>query len=111
MTRRPPRSTLFPYPTLFRSVAPQVTAKPNPRIQRHAPALAEGRHATGRDHRHRSRVHRPRHRSPGQTLAPVPLGNPHREGPVGVDRDPLGVVPSAPHVPPNPNPPPHPPPP
>src|SRR5256885_2527366 len=27
MIRRPPRSTLFPYTTLFRSVAPQITVE------------------------------------------------------------------------------------
>src|SRR5438309_3207697 len=36
MLRRPPRSTLFPYTTLFRSVSEQVGEIP----QRHAPALA-----------------------------------------------------------------------
>src|SRR5260221_4926900 len=30
MIRRPPRSTLFPYTTLFRSLSPQVLATPNP---------------------------------------------------------------------------------
>src|SRR5256885_4835405 len=29
MIRRPPRSTLFPYPTLFRSVLPQRAGAPN----------------------------------------------------------------------------------
>src|SRR3712207_9418386 len=30
MIRRPPRSTLFPYTTLFRSVGPEVAANPPP---------------------------------------------------------------------------------
>src|SRR2546429_9118951 len=30
MIRRPPRSTLFPYTTLFRSPAPNVSADPEP---------------------------------------------------------------------------------
>src|SRR2546422_158189 len=42
MIRRPPRSTLFPYPPLFRSVPAHGHGGPNPR-----PAVAEG----GRDHR------------------------------------------------------------
>src|SRR5438270_8527476 len=29
MIRRPPRSTLFPYTTLFRSTAPMITARPS----------------------------------------------------------------------------------
>src|SRR2546430_3953969 len=31
MIRRPPRSTLFPYTTLFRSVAPHLARRPAPR--------------------------------------------------------------------------------
>src|SRR5438876_3104341 len=32
MTRRPPRSTLFPYTTLFRSKSDLATRKKNPRV-------------------------------------------------------------------------------
>src|SRR5690348_17430829 len=37
MFRRPPRSTLFPYTTLFRSIEPQLYAAENFRAQRKAP--------------------------------------------------------------------------
>src|SRR2546430_7290421 len=37
MIRRPPRSTLFPYTTLFRSAEP--TSSPCPRRGRHPPAV------------------------------------------------------------------------
>src|SRR3712207_7484759 len=33
MIRRPPRSTLFPYPTLFRSFEPRLARAPAPRLQ------------------------------------------------------------------------------
>src|SRR3712207_8216629 len=42
MIRRPPRSTLFPYTTLFRSVEPVGTAPPSTRRER----VADGRRAT-----------------------------------------------------------------
>src|SRR3712207_7732747 len=52
MIRRPPRSTLFPYTTLFRSVAgAQVTRLVAPRVVVGGPAVDE-------HHRH-GRVHRP----------------------------------------------------
>src|SRR2546429_4024687 len=39
MIRRPPRSTLFPYTTLFRSRAPRVPGGPDrPRVDRREPA-------------------------------------------------------------------------
>src|SRR2546427_5789203 len=44
MIRRPPRSTLFPYTTLFRSCA----ARHGRRLHRHAPGGAAGRHGGGR---------------------------------------------------------------
>src|SRR5439155_21744096 len=44
MIRRPPRSTLFPYTTLFRSVA----------VRHHARRLARGRRRRGWIHRSRS---------------------------------------------------------
>src|SRR2546430_12164691 len=34
MIRRPPRSTLFPYTTLFRSVQASICASPHPRMGR-----------------------------------------------------------------------------
>src|SRR2546430_7150895 len=37
MIRRPPRSTLFPYTTLFRSLPPLITQSTNPKIQVGAP--------------------------------------------------------------------------
>src|SRR2546430_16246689 len=56
MIRRPPRSTLFPYTTLFRSPAHQVArnrlgrveraggfAQPRARLQRHDPSIARAR--------------------------------------------------------------------
>src|SRR3712207_8304930 len=40
MIRRPPRSTLFPYTTLFRSPVPQVQAAPRPSAPAATPAPA-----------------------------------------------------------------------
>src|SRR5690348_18014419 len=42
MIRRPPRSTLFPYTTLFRSGKPAPSPAPRPRIQPH-----RGSHVSG----------------------------------------------------------------
>src|SRR5438477_9893092 len=43
MIRRPPRSTLFPYTTLFRSTRPGVRRHaPQPRLHGHRPARSEG---------------------------------------------------------------------
>src|SRR2546426_5030996 len=47
MIRRPPRSTLFPYTTLFRSPGPRV-GRPRPARQEEAPAPRDERH--GRRH-------------------------------------------------------------
>src|SRR2546426_6160024 len=71
MIRRPPRSTLFPYTTLFRSLQ---------RVRRHAP-LVESR----RSHAHRG-SHQPPGREPSRrserrpTRPPVPghVGGPSR---------------------------------
>src|SRR2546430_12909281 len=38
MIRRPPRSTLFPYTTLFRSLAVALTEQPKPYVLPEAPA-------------------------------------------------------------------------
>src|SRR3712207_8905572 len=40
MIRRPPRSTLFPYTTLFRSVAPIAEAKETMRVPSQRPKMA-----------------------------------------------------------------------
>src|SRR4051812_49621384 len=42
MIRRPPRSTLFPYTTLFRSVRRVVAVEPEPYLRAHASRAAEG---------------------------------------------------------------------
>src|SRR5256885_6158073 len=42
MIRRPPRSTLFPYTPLFRSVRPQRGRIPAPALQRRVVSAAEG---------------------------------------------------------------------
>src|SRR3712207_8431811 len=52
MIRRPPRSTLFPYTTLFRSGGGEHVTVPEPGCQR-GPGEAEGgeaQHRQGRDH-------------------------------------------------------------
>src|SRR2546430_6137373 len=41
MIRRPPRSTLFPYTTLFRSCPGGRTARLRPALRRQAPAVAQ----------------------------------------------------------------------
>src|SRR6478609_10715964 len=43
MIRRPPRSTLFPYTTLFRSGRPARRARPTPASRRSAPRAARPR--------------------------------------------------------------------
>src|SRR5438034_11555010 len=48
MIRRPPRSTLFPYTTLFRSLAPGLDARLRPPHRR----LDEGRRSQYRGRRH-----------------------------------------------------------
>src|SRR2546426_4237341 len=67
MIRRPPRSTLFPYTTLFRSReprrAPGARARPDPATEDRRPrgsdggALRRGRHATGSAPRGRRQGH------------------------------------------------------
>src|SRR5438132_2052618 len=44
MIRRPPRSTLFPYTTLFRSELGLLAKRTAARIQRAATEVAEGKH-------------------------------------------------------------------
>src|SRR5688572_32711484 len=52
MIRRPPRSTLFPYTTLFRSAAAR-------RVHAHDPGVREGDHREQRRDRRRDREHEP----------------------------------------------------
>src|SRR3712207_8979335 len=63
MIRRPPRSTLFPYTTLFRSRPPLLRARPG------GPSRADGR---GR---------RDRARDPGVRVGPGPVGVAGRSAP------------------------------
>src|SRR2546425_9668830 len=82
MIRRPPRSTLFPYTTLFRSRRPRglVARRPAVRVQQHPRRRRHRylRHERGRDRRHTThpkRFHRRRrprseeHTSELQSLA------------------------------------------
>src|SRR5690242_20916115 len=55
MTRRPPRSTLFPYTTLFRSRPPALDADPANEAAQHAPARDEVGHRDLLRHLHRVR--------------------------------------------------------
>src|SRR2546430_4088117 len=48
MIRRPPRSTLFPYTTLFRSGRPRGAGGPDPRHRRSARRVHEGALEIGR---------------------------------------------------------------
>src|SRR5438093_13252849 len=47
MTRRPPKSTLFPYTTLFRSRAPARPLRPHGHLR--APVLGDGVRGPGRE--------------------------------------------------------------
>src|SRR2546422_2563413 len=50
MIRRPPRSTLFPYTTLFRSHAPRPEPpRDRPRVAAHPPALRKSGRMRGED--------------------------------------------------------------
>src|SRR2546423_9747741 len=53
MIRRPPRSTLFPYTTLFRSCRPRGRSRADKRCARRAPPAPRGR----RPRRRRSEEH------------------------------------------------------
>src|SRR5438094_5307369 len=71
MTPRPPRSTLFPYTTLFRSRLPRASARHHPRHrtdrqrQDDNPLLrAEAPREAGAEHRHRSEEHTSELQSP-----------------------------------------------
>src|SRR6266705_5971517 len=46
MIRRPPRSTLFPYTTLFRSAPPTAARRPAPSTCRRAPACRSEEHTS-----------------------------------------------------------------
>src|SRR5258707_770835 len=101
MIRRPPRSTLFPYTTLFRS-----RRRPDPRLP---------------DHRHQRRAVRRRPGQPDRDLAerlqpgprqPVPVQiPPHRTPPPPMPPTALSRCQQERHRPHRPHPPPHPPPP
>src|SRR2546430_7382030 len=61
MIRRPPRSTLFPYTTLFRSIAPlrlphHAASVADPRDQRRRDALERHRHEDERSEEHTSEL-------------------------------------------------------
>src|SRR2546426_4958460 len=57
MIRRPPRSTLFPYTTLFRSPPPGRSGAPHPTRSR-PPGRRSDEHASGTEvRRHRRREH------------------------------------------------------
>src|SRR5258708_30936971 len=49
MIRRPPRSTLFPYTTLFRSASPAVASTAGPAVASTAPVQLTFPAPTGRD--------------------------------------------------------------
>src|SRR2546430_11896874 len=55
MIRRPPRSTLFPYTTLFRSLG--MTSKPKARVVTYRSARVGARKPRPADARHRSEEH------------------------------------------------------
>src|SRR2546429_6665845 len=68
MIRRPPRSTLFPYTTLFRSVRGRLPAGPAAQLHRaRAAALAHERRAGRGRHAAHERRDRERHRSEEHT--------------------------------------------
>src|SRR3712207_6213600 len=78
MIRRPPRSTLFPYTTLFRSLLPRRPPRRGPAGLRGGPAiLRPGRRV--RSGRRRFR-HRPRDPVPRAVLARPRLHGPSRPG-------------------------------
>src|SRR5256885_12731438 len=68
MIRRPPRSTLFPYTTLFRSVIGEVGRDDAPRLARRGVAAVRPHHAHdeafGVDVQHRSEEHTSELQSP-----------------------------------------------
>src|SRR5258708_26680429 len=64
MIRRPPRSTLFPYTTLFRSTAISVTARPAPQIGRRSISTRLGAWTCTSCRRSRSEEHTSELQSP-----------------------------------------------
>src|SRR2546425_3598879 len=67
MIRRPPRSTLFPYTTLFRSVDPQAAARLAPRAHPQGAGAGVGDRQDGRSRRQGPRSEE--HTSELQSLA------------------------------------------
>src|SRR5258708_19806841 len=70
MIRRPPRSTLFPYTTLFRSLAANETAKQGPSVfavrsqgfvTHNSPEKTENHRTTMRSEEHTSELQSPDH--------------------------------------------------
>src|SRR5258708_25060892 len=61
MIRRPPRSTLFPYTTLFRSVQGDEQVQPTIVIVIHQVERVTGRHVSQRSEEHTSELQSPDH--------------------------------------------------
>src|SRR3712207_7721656 len=68
MIRRPPRSTLFPYTTLFRSRRPEKDRRDRHEYGRNAQRLAGGRRRTRAGDRRRRLLH-PLHRADSARLS------------------------------------------
>src|SRR5256885_10493224 len=64
MIRRPPRSTLFPYTTLFRSLPHTASGSPARNPRRHRASLAHDPRTCGRYARRRSEEHTSELQSP-----------------------------------------------
>src|SRR2546425_2199539 len=84
MIRRPPRSTLFPYTTLFRSPRPDARGAGAPR----GGARADGRHGAGRGRRraHRSEEHTSELQSLAYLVCRLLLEKKKKKG-LGIDGD------------------------
>src|SRR3712207_8961916 len=67
MIRRPPKSTLFPYTTLFRSVREEQHLKPERRLQPRHPRVPRPRRAQARRRARRERAPLEPHRSEEHT--------------------------------------------
>src|SRR3712207_8892022 len=77
MIRRPPRSTLFPYTTLFRSTGKDLRERPLAFLQEHFGKAAAHFHAVARGEDHRPvQPDRPRKSAGSETTYPHDLGDP-----------------------------------